>query len=34
MTRRNLPTILLLNLLGIALFFSWYIPENHGVWFK
>lgn len=34
MTRRNLPTILLLNLLGIALFLSWYIPENHGFWFK
>ncbi|AKP34922.1 phosphatase PAP2 family protein [Yersinia aleksiciae] len=34
MTRRNLPTILLLNLLGIALFLSWYIPVNHGVWFK
>ncbi len=34
MTRRNLPTILLLNLLGIALFFSWYIPANHGFWFK
>lgn len=34
MTRRNLPTILLLNLLGIALFFSWYIPVNHGFWFK
>ncbi|CQI87977.1 undecaprenyl pyrophosphate phosphatase [Yersinia rohdei] len=34
MTRRNLPTILLLNLLGIALFFSWYIPTNHGFWLK
>ncbi|HHL2499514.1 TPA: phosphatase PAP2 family protein [Yersinia enterocolitica] len=34
MTRRNLPTILLLNLLGIALFLSWYIPANHGFWFK
>ncbi len=34
MTRRNLPTILLLNLLGIALFFSWYIPANHGFWLK
>lgn len=34
MTRRNLPTILLLNLLGITLFLSWYLPTNHGVWFK
>ncbi|CFQ38665.1 MULTISPECIES: phosphatase PAP2 family protein [Yersinia] len=34
MTRRHLPTILLLNLLGIALFLSWYIPVNHGYWFK
>ncbi len=34
MTRRNLPTILLLNLLGIILFLSWYLPTNHGVWFK
>ncbi|CNE15665.1 phosphatase PAP2 family protein [Yersinia nurmii] len=33
MTRRNLPTILMLNLLGIALFLSWYLPENHGWWF-
>ncbi len=34
MTRRHLPTILLLNLLGIVLFLSWYIPANHGFWFK
>ncbi|CNB42163.1 phosphatase PAP2 family protein [Yersinia intermedia] len=34
MTRRNLPTILLLNFIGIALFLSWYIPANHGIWFK
>lgn len=33
MTRRNLPIILLLNILGIALFFSWYLPDNHGPWF-
>ena len=25
--------ILLLNALGIALFFSWYLPANHGAWF-
>ena len=34
MTRRNLPRILLLNILGIALFLSWYLPANHGLWFK
>ncbi|EFE95454.1 phosphatase PAP2 family protein [Serratia odorifera] len=33
MTRRNLPIILLLNILGIALFLSWYLPANHGQWF-
>ena len=27
------PLILLLNVAGLALFFSWYIPANHGVWF-
>lgn len=26
------PLILLLNLAGLALFFSWYLPENHGFW--
>lgn len=31
MTR--LPSILLLNILGVALFLSWFIPENHGFWF-
>lgn len=34
MTRRNLPLILLLNVLGIALFFSWYLPADHGYWFN
>ncbi len=29
----RLMTILLLNALGIALFFSWYLPEHHGFWF-
>ncbi|WP_159564723.1 phosphatase PAP2 family protein [Budvicia diplopodorum] len=29
----NLPKILLLNLFGIGLFLSWYLPENHGFWF-
>lgn len=32
MTQRNLLLILLFNLLGIALFFSWYLSENHGFW--
>jgi membrane-associated phospholipid phosphatase len=34
MTRRNLPLIIFCNLLGIALFLSWYLPANHGWWFK
>ena len=25
--------ILLLNVAGLALFFSWYLPVNHGFWF-
>lgn len=33
MTRRNLPLILFFNLLGIALFLSWFLPANHGGWF-
>ncbi|WP_340619266.1 phosphatase PAP2 family protein [Xenorhabdus siamensis] len=33
MTRSHPLAILILNLLGIALFFSWYLPENHGFWF-
>lgn len=32
MLRRNLPAILLLNVLGIALFLSYYLPANHGFW--
>ena len=27
------PLILLLNVAGLALFFSWYIPADHGFWF-
>ncbi|RPH30334.1 phosphatase PAP2 family protein [Buttiauxella warmboldiae] len=27
------PFILMLNALGFALFFSWYLPEGHGFWF-
>jgi len=33
MTRRNLPFILFFNLLGVALFLSWFLPANHGAWF-
>jgi membrane-associated phospholipid phosphatase len=32
MFRRNLPAILLLNVFGIALFLSYYLPANHGFW--
>lgn len=30
----NFKTIICFNLLGFTLFFSWYLPENHGFWFK
>lgn len=33
MSHRQLYAILFLNLIGIALFFSWYLPEHHGFWF-
>ena len=33
MNNIRLPRILLLNALGLALFFSWYLPEGHGYWF-
>ncbi|KGD72246.1 membrane protein [Tatumella morbirosei] len=29
----RLITILLLNALGFALFFSWFVPQHHGFWF-
>ncbi|NQS87977.1 phosphatase PAP2 family protein [Pantoea allii] len=29
----RLVTILLLNALGMMLFFSWYLPPGHGFWF-
>lgn len=32
MMKIKLPLILLLNALGLALFFSWYLPENHSFW--
>ena len=34
MTIKRLSAILLLNVAGILLFFSWYLPENHGLWFS
>lgn len=30
--RTRFPLILLLNAAGVALFMSWYLPENHGLW--
>lgn len=34
MSYRRLFAILFLNLIGIALFLSWYLPEHHGFWFQ
>lgn len=31
--KTRLPLILLLNAAGLALFFSWFLPANHGFWF-
>jgi len=33
MRANNLISILVLNVLGLALFFSWYLPAHHGFWF-
>ena len=33
MMKTRLPLILLLNIVGLALFLSWYLPVNHGFWF-
>ncbi|AUX94080.1 phosphatase PAP2 family protein [Mixta gaviniae] len=33
MNAKRLAIILLLNLAGVALFLSWYLPGNHGPWF-
>ncbi|CAO96317.1 phosphatase PAP2 family protein [Erwinia tasmaniensis] len=33
MNFKRLSLILLLNVLGLALFFSWYLPPQHGQWF-
>ncbi len=30
---KNLPYIILCNLFGVALFASWYLPADHGIWF-
>ncbi|WP_113631848.1 phosphatase PAP2 family protein [Pectobacterium peruviense] len=32
MSFARLSSILVLNVLGIGLFLSWYLPENHGFW--
>lgn len=31
--KNQLSRILLLNVVGFALFLCWYLPENHGMWF-
>lgn len=33
MNAKRLAIILLLNLIGVTLFLSWYLPANHGAWF-
>ena len=33
MMTTRFPLILLLNAAGLALFFSWYLPVDHGFWF-
>ncbi|WP_416412055.1 phosphatase PAP2 family protein [Pantoea sp. App145] len=33
MRASRLFTILLLNVLGVVIFFSWYLPPEHGFWF-
>ncbi len=30
--KNRIPLILLLNIAGVALFCSWYLPANHGAW--
>lgn len=34
MKTKNLLYIIILNIMGAALFLSWYLPENHGFWFE
>ncbi|QKN81123.1 phosphatase PAP2 family protein [Scandinavium goeteborgense] len=31
--KTRIPLILLLNIAGLALFLSWFLPANHGFWF-
>ncbi|MCS2162761.1 phosphatase PAP2 family protein [Scandinavium sp. H11S7] len=31
--KTRIPLILLLNIAGLALFMSWFVPANHGFWF-
>lgn len=31
--RRNIGKIAALNILGMGIFFSWYLPAEHGLWF-
>lgn len=33
MMTTRFPLIILLNVAGLALFLSWYLPVNHGFWF-
>ena len=30
---QRIPAIITLNILGVVLFLSWYLPHDHGVWF-
>ncbi|EOD9046449.1 phosphatase PAP2 family protein [Klebsiella quasipneumoniae] len=32
MMKNRIPLILLLNIAGVVLFCSWYLPANHGAW--
>lgn len=34
MNAKRLASILLLNLLGVVLFLSWFLPAHHGAWFS
>ncbi|PWM79839.1 MAG: hypothetical protein DBY32_02995 [Phascolarctobacterium sp.] len=34
MKTKNLLYIIILNIMGAALFLSWYLPESHGFWFE
>lgn len=31
--RKNFVKIICLNAVGLAIFFSWYLPAEHGFWF-